>query len=107
MANVFPQPCDEGVMRARQFVVPCARMSEPWILAATILGSSIVFIDGTVVNVALPALQKNLDATVFDVQWVVESYALFLAALLKVRKTILDRRRQHRLMSRRKKKNFH
>ena len=40
------------------------------------------FIDGTVVNVALPALQKNLDATAFDVQWVVESYALFLAALL-------------------------
>ena len=82
MANIFPQPCDEGVMRARQTVVPCARMSEPWILAATILGSSMAFIDGTVVNVALPALQKNLNATVLDVQWVVESYALFLAALL-------------------------
>ena len=40
------------------------------------------FIDGTVVNVALPALQKNLNATLFDLQWVVESYALFLAALL-------------------------
>jgi EmrB/QacA subfamily drug resistance transporter len=40
------------------------------------------FIDGTVVNVALPALQKSLNATVLDVQWVVESYALFLAALL-------------------------
>jgi MFS family permease len=40
------------------------------------------FIDRTVVNVALPALQKNLNATVLDVQWVVESYALFLAALL-------------------------
>ena len=41
-----------------------------------------VFIDGTVVNVALPALQTNLNANVIDVQWVVESYALFLAALL-------------------------
>ena len=40
------------------------------------------FIDGTVVNVALPALQTNLNATVVDVQWVVEAYALFLAALL-------------------------
>ncbi len=69
-------------MRARRTVVPCARASEPWILAATILGSSMVFIDGTVVNVALPALQKNLNATVLDAQWVVESYALFLAALL-------------------------
>ncbi len=43
-----------------------------------------VFIDGTVVNVALPALQAGLNATVTDVQWVVESYALFLAALLLV-----------------------
>jgi EmrB/QacA subfamily drug resistance transporter len=41
-----------------------------------------VFIDGTVVNVALPALQLNLNATAVDVQWVVEAYALFLAALL-------------------------
>lgn len=40
------------------------------------------FIDGTVVNVALPALQSALGATVSEVQWVVESYALFLAALL-------------------------
>jgi MFS family permease len=40
------------------------------------------FIDGTVVNVALPALQVALGATVSDVQWIVESYALFLAALL-------------------------
>jgi len=61
---------------------PCPKASEPWILAATILGSSMAFIDGTVVNVALPALQKNLNATVVDVQWVVEAYALFLAALL-------------------------
>ncbi len=56
----------------------------PWILAATILGSSMAFIDGTVVNVALPALQTALHATLADVQWVVESYALFLAALLLV-----------------------
>jgi EmrB/QacA subfamily drug resistance transporter len=55
-----------------------------WVLVATIVGSSMVFIDGTVVNVALPALQAGLNATVTDVQWVVESYALFLAALLLV-----------------------
>jgi len=53
-----------------------------WILAGTILGSSMAFIDGTVVNVALPALQASLHATVIDVQWVVESYGLFLGALL-------------------------
>src|SRR5678815_2268323 len=58
------------------------RAQGKWILAATILGSSMVFIDGTVVNVALPALQTSLNANVIDVQWVVEAYALFLAALL-------------------------
>jgi EmrB/QacA subfamily drug resistance transporter len=42
------------------------------------------FIDGTVVNVALPALQSSLHATVVDVQWVVESYGLFLSALILV-----------------------
>jgi EmrB/QacA subfamily drug resistance transporter len=42
------------------------------------------FIDSTVVNVALPALQSSLHATVVDVQWVVESYGLFLSALILV-----------------------
>jgi len=53
-----------------------------WILAATILGSSMAFIDGTVVNVALPAIQQTFRSTGSDVQWVVESYALLLASLL-------------------------
>jgi EmrB/QacA subfamily drug resistance transporter len=52
------------------------------VLVATILASSMAFIDGTVVNVALPALQAALHATVRDIQWVVESYALLLASLL-------------------------
>jgi EmrB/QacA subfamily drug resistance transporter len=50
-----------------------------------------VFIDGTIVNVALPALQKELNATVVDVQWIVESYALLLAALLLVGGSAGDR----------------
>ena len=91
MANIFIQPCDEGVVRARPAGFPCAPVSEPWVLAATILGSSMAFIDGTAVNVALPALQKSFDATVLDVQWVVESYALFLAALLLAGGAIGDR----------------
>jgi len=63
----------------------------PWILAATILGSSMAFIDGTAVNVALPALQADLHATIANVQWVVESYALFLAALLLIGGSLGDR----------------
>src|SRR4051812_42063862 len=55
-----------------------------WTLVATILGSSMTFIDGTVVNVALPALQSDLRATITEVQWVVEAYALFLGTLILV-----------------------
>ncbi len=62
----------------------CEKSARPYVLAATILGSSMAFIDGTVVNVALPALQSAFHATAIDVQWVIESYALFLAALLLV-----------------------
>src|SRR6266496_70335 len=53
-----------------------------WTLTATILGSSLTFVDATVVNVALPALQADLQATITDVQWVIESYALFLGGLI-------------------------
>lgn len=84
MANIVKQPCDEGVVRSAPCGTPCARDARPWILAATILGSSMAFIDSTVVNVALPVLQEQLQATVADVQWIVESYALFLAALILV-----------------------
>src|SRR5437660_2657791 len=84
MANFVQSPCDEAVIHAGVAAVPCAKSSAPWILAATILGSSMAFIDGTVVNVALPALQRGLHATVVDLQWVVEAYALLLASFLLV-----------------------
>src|SRR5438445_13565649 len=77
-------PCDEAAMRSVGPGVPSGAEARPWILAATILGSSIAFIDSTVVNVALPALQSSFHATVVDVQWVVESYGLFLSALILV-----------------------
>jgi len=77
-------PCDEVVVRSVSADVPCTGQAGRWILAATILGSSMAFIDSTVVNVALPALQASLHATVVGVQWVVESYGLFLGALILV-----------------------
>jgi EmrB/QacA subfamily drug resistance transporter len=75
-------PCDDAVLRSASTDNPCTAQAGPWILAATILGSSMAFIDSTVVNVALPALQASFRATVVDVQWVVESYGLFLGALI-------------------------
>ncbi|MEY2479812.1 MAG: hypothetical protein QOI04_739 [Verrucomicrobiota bacterium] len=82
MAISLRQPCDEGFVRAKAAAAVCSESCGRWILAATILASSMAFIDGTVVNVALPALQSNLSATVSEVQWVVEAYSLMLAAFL-------------------------
>src|SRR5258706_611130 len=83
MGNIARPPCDQGAILAGSYE-QAATNKGAWILAATILGSSMAFIDGTVVNVALPALQSALNATLAEVQWVVESYALFLAALLLI-----------------------
>src|SRR5215216_4482578 len=70
-----------------------------WILAATILASSMAFIDGTVVNVALPFLQTNLKATAIGIQWVVEAYSLFLSALLLVGGSLGDRYGRRRIFN--------
>lgn len=78
------QPCDEGAIRSGSDGAPCREQAGPWVLAATILASSMAFIDSTVVNVALPALQSSFHATIVDVQWVVEAYGLFLSALILV-----------------------
>src|ERR1043166_8217027 len=83
--NLLRPPCDDGVMNSRKGAKSaCGKIQRRWTLAATILGSSMVFIDGTVVNVALPALQTQLNATVTDVQWVIEAYSLLLSARLLV-----------------------
>src|SRR5436190_23252285 len=78
------QPCDKGVILSSPDAATRSHAASPWILAAIILGSSLAFIDGSVVNLALPALQANLNATVIDAQWVVEAYALLLASLILV-----------------------
>lgn len=80
--SLMKTPCDEGLMASGTSGVPRPAARGAWILAATILGSTMVFIDGTVVNVAVPALQATFHASVVDVQWVVESYGIFLSSLI-------------------------
>jgi EmrB/QacA subfamily drug resistance transporter len=77
-------PCDQNIVNAAPAESVCGINARKWVLAATILGSSMAFIDSTAVNVALPALQVGLHASVVDVQWVVESYGLLLGALILV-----------------------
>src|ERR1700742_2152649 len=80
MTLPIKSPCEKSVAGITPGALQTCR--GPWVLIATILASSMAFIDGTVVNVALPALQTALHATVSDIQWVVEAYALLLASLL-------------------------
>src|SRR3984957_3498245 len=91
--NCARLPCDEAVILAAPPAVAAppvakrpaaavAMQTGVWVLVATVLGTSMEFIDGTVVNVALPAMQTGFGASGSQVQWEVEAYALFLAALL-------------------------
>jgi EmrB/QacA subfamily drug resistance transporter len=70
-----------------------------WALVVAILGSSMGFLDGTVVNVALPVMQRELGATVAGVQWIVEAYALLLASLVLVGGALGDRLGRRRVFS--------
>lgn len=75
---------------------PLAR-SKPWILAATVIGASMSYIDSTVVNVAMPVLQREFGARLDAVQWVVEAYTLFVAALVLVGGSLGDRYGRRRI----------
>lgn len=71
--------------------VACTESQRRWTLVAAILGSGMAFVDGTIVNVALPAIQQAMHATTADAQWVMESYALLVSALLLVGGVLGDR----------------
>jgi len=79
--------------------IACQASSRRWTLAAAILGSGMAFVDGTLVNVSLPAIQRDLHASASDMQWVVEAYALFLAALLLAGGALGDRYGRRRLFA--------
>lgn len=63
---------------------PCPERSRRYVLAATILASAIAFIDGSIVTIALPAMQLDLDTTFVALQWVVNGYALLLGGLILI-----------------------
>ncbi len=77
-------PCDDNQIRAGACSEPCRREARPIVLLVTILGSSLAFVDGTVVTVALPVIGEQFGGSLSFMQWVVNAYALFLAALLLV-----------------------
>jgi EmrB/QacA subfamily drug resistance transporter len=98
-ASVVPRASDECALRTATNSGPVAPEAQIWVLAATILGSSIAFIDGTVVNVALPTLQRDFHATSANLQWVIEAYSLFLSALILVGGSLGDRLGRRRVFA--------
>src|SRR5438477_12546154 len=85
MVGITQPPCDAGVIRATPpFPAALSPQRKRLTLAATILGSSMAFIDSSVVNIALPAIQQALHADAASTQWIVNGYLLLLGALVLV-----------------------
>ena len=80
MNTPLQSPCDAATAQRAQ--VRAAPAHPSLVLAATILASSLAFVDGSVVNVGLPAIGRNLGADAAGLQWVVNAYLLPLSALL-------------------------
>ena len=85
------QTCDVGVIQSTRTSAPCRPSSRPWVIAAASMGSGMAFLDSTVLNVALPALQSDLGASAREAQWVYGAYALVLSALLLIGGSLGDR----------------
>ncbi len=84
MINPKAGPCDEAAIRSVRPDPSCVAAKKFWILAATILGSSMAFVDESVVNVALPAIEADLKVAVGVIQWLVNAYTLCVASLMLI-----------------------
>jgi EmrB/QacA subfamily drug resistance transporter len=89
--SVTHLPGERALVAASPSTRDCNPREGRAILAVTILGSAMTFIDGSVVNVVLPELRRALGASPAQAQWVVEAYMLFLASLLLVGGALGDR----------------
>jgi EmrB/QacA subfamily drug resistance transporter len=88
-----------GALDTSDMTVPCDEASHPYVLAATILASAMAFIDGTVVNIALPVIQRDFSAGFTVLQWVVNAYALMLSGLILVGGGLGDRLGRRRVFA--------
>src|SRR3989442_1290307 len=91
MSNLKARPCDEVTIRSSRGEPACARQQQRWVLAAAVLGSTMAFVDESVVNVALPKIESDLGTTLAAMQWVVNAYTLCLSALLLIGGAAADR----------------
>jgi EmrB/QacA subfamily drug resistance transporter len=80
--NLKARPCDDLAIRSARTDCACAQRRKKWVLAAAVLGSTMAFIDESVVNVALPGMESDLATTLPAMTWVVNAYTLCMSALL-------------------------
>lgn len=97
MINLKARPCDELAIRSTRGLITCAKRQKRWILAASVLGSAMAFVDESVVNVALPAMETELATTLSAMTWVVNAYTLCLSALLLIGGAMADQLGRRRI----------
>ena len=85
------QPCDAAQLQSGGRRAACPDRDKPWVLVSAILGSSLAFIEGSVVNLALPAIQHELQIDSAAVQWVMNAYLLVLGSFMLVGGSLGDR----------------
>src|SRR5262249_56847436 len=89
---------EQEPIRSVRVAGDCAAGTKLWVLLATILASSIAYVDESVVNVALPAIETDLSASVAVIQWLINAYTLTLSSLLLVGGAAGDRFGRRRLL---------
>ena len=99
MLSLARPPCDAGVLRGAPETPGCSAHAKKWVLVATVLGSSVAFLEASVINVALPAIQQGLEASAVEMQWIASVYTLFLAALTLAAGAAGDRFGRRRLFA--------
>ena len=91
LAHGSPAPCEQASLAGAECRDEADAAGKRWALAVAVLGSSLVFIEGSVVNVALPSLQADLRLSAAGAQWVVNSYLLLLSGLMLLGGSLGDR----------------
>jgi EmrB/QacA subfamily drug resistance transporter len=85
MVGFVRPPCDAGVIEATPGFDASLSQRRKWLaLVATIVGSSMALLDGSVVNIALPSIQQALHADAAATQWIVNAYLLLLGAFVLI-----------------------
>ncbi len=97
MTTLNARPCDELIIRSTRSTASCAKRQQRWVLAACVLGSSMAFIDSSVVNVALPKMETDLGVTLPAVTWVINAYTLCMSALLLIGGALADQMGRRRI----------